>query len=53
MPAGSDLKDLGFRVFWINVRDPVYYLGVWDSLHLCNKGSFSLPRVRWAKISMY
>ena len=28
------------HVFWINVRNPLHFLGLWDSLHLCKKVSF-------------
>ena len=35
-------------LIWINVTDPLYFLGAWDSLCLCKKGSFCLPRVMWA-----
>ena len=34
------LCGVGFRVYWINVRDPLYSLGVWDSLDLCRKDPF-------------
>ena len=31
---------------WINVRDPLYFWGVWDSVYLSKS-----PRLMWAKLN--
>ena len=34
---------------WLNVRDTLYFWGLWGSLHPCKKGHFFLPRVMWLR----
>ena len=40
----------GALYFWINVRDPLYFLGYGIPFRFMKKGAFFLPRVMWAKI---
>ena len=34
------------------VRDPLHFVGVWDSVYLCNKRIGFLPRVMRAKFTV-
>ena len=53
LEATNKLLTLIDWVNWINVRDPLYFLGVWDSLYLCKKDPVFLLRVIWAKLRVY
>ena len=41
-----------FKVYWINVRDPLYFLG-YGIPYIYEKGSFLLPGVMWAKFRVF
>ena len=39
---------LGLNIYWINVRDPLYFWG-YGIPNICVKRMFFLPRAMWAK----